>query len=137
MENGTEIRTDTPVPTHAIGADGPLREPRRARLLACDIRLANGRVIKARVRNISSGGMGGRADTAIDPRQRVEIMLPGIGVIVGQIAWIRQPLFGVQFDAPIDPGAVAVAAALPHADFVVPSRYQPSTDFRRPGLKGR
>jgi hypothetical protein len=84
MENGVEIRPDTRVPTHAMDADGAPREPRRARLLACDIRLANGRVVKARVRNISSGGMGGRADTEIEPWQRVEVMLPGIGVVVGQ-----------------------------------------------------
>jgi len=137
MEKGVETRPGTHAPLPGIDGEAAPREQRRSRLLGCDIRLANGRVVKARVRNISSGGMGGRADVEIAPWQRVEVMLPGLGVVVGQVAWVRPPLFGVQFDAPIDPGEVAAATGLPQSDYVVPSRYQPSTDFRRPGLKGR
>lgn len=117
--------------------DGQSREPRTSRLLACDMQLQDGTVLKVRVRNISSGGLGGRSDVAIDAWQPVEVRLPGIGSVAGKVAWVRQGQFGVQFDRAIDPAKALVTSSQPQATHVVPPIYQSSSDYRRPGLKPR
>ncbi|MBY8823765.1 PilZ domain-containing protein [Sphingomonas colocasiae] len=118
--------------------DGQSREPRTSRLLACDMRLQDGAVLRIRVRNISAGGLGGRADAPVDAWQPVEVMLPGIGAVAGKIAWVRQDQFGVQFDRPIDPAKALVTSAQPQkSGHVVPPIYQPGSDYRRPGLRPR
>lgn len=137
MEKGVENRPDAPMLPPGEGEGGPPREARRSRLLACDMRLADGRVVKARIRNISSGGMGGRTDAAVEPWQRVEMNLPGIGTVAGRIAWVRQGQFGVEFTDPIDPADVTASPGAARSDHVVPHRFQPATDFRRPGLRSR
>lgn len=116
---------------------GQAREPRASRLLACDMRLQDGAVIRIRVRNISAGGLGGRADRPIDPWQPVEVCLPGIGMIAGKVAWVRQDQFGIQFDRPIDPAKALVTSPQPQSGHVVPPIYQPTSDYRRPGLRPR
>lgn len=115
--------------------DGRYREPRAGRLLACDMKLQDGSVVRVRVRNISSGGLGGRTDVPIDAWQRVEVRLPGVGAVAGRIAWVRQGQFGVQFDHAIDPGKALVGSSQPQTRHVVPSVYQTGGDFRRPGLR--
>jgi hypothetical protein len=117
--------------------DGETREPRTSRLLACEMQLQDGAVIKVRVRNISSGGLGGRADGPIDSWQSVQVRLPGIGAVAGKVAWVRQDQFGVQFDTPIDPAKALVAPSRPQTTHVVPPVYQAGGDYRRPGLKPR
>lgn len=136
MENGAGDRTDTPAPPPGDAGGAPPREPRHSRLLACEVRLADGSVIRARLRNISSGGMGARADAPIEPWQRVDVNLPGIGTVAGRIAWVRHGSFGVEFAAPIDPADVTIGPAS-QGDHVVPPRFQPSADSRRPGLRPR
>jgi hypothetical protein len=117
--------------------DGHTREPRKSRLLACDMRLQDGAVIRIRVRNISSGGLGARADVPVDAWQPVEIVLPGIGNVAGKVAWVRQDQFGIQFDKPIDPAKALVTSSQPQSGHVVPPIYQPGSDYRRPGLRPR
>ncbi len=94
-------------------------------------------MVRVRVRNISSGGLGGRSDTPIDAWQPVEVSLPVIGTVAGKIAWVRQDQFGVQFERPIDPAKALITSSQPQATHVVPSIFQPNTDYRRPGLKPR
>jgi hypothetical protein len=117
--------------------DGQSREPRASRLLACDMQLQDGAVIKVRVRNISSGGLGGRSDVPIDAWQPVEVLLPGIGAVAGKVAWVRQGQFGIQFDRPIDPAKALVPPSQPQKTHVVPPIYQPRGDYKRPGLRPR
>jgi len=113
------------------------REPRASRLLSCEMQLQDGAVIKIRVRNISSGGLGGRADGPIDAWQSVQVRLPGIGAVAGKVAWVRQDQFGVQFDTAIDPAKALVVQSRPQTSHVVPPVYQAGGDYRRPGLKPR
>jgi hypothetical protein len=134
MEPSVEDRPEADSGPFAAEGEHPSREPRRARLLVCDMRLANGRVAKVRIRNISTGGMGGRSEIVIEPWQRVALMLPAIGTVAGRIAWVRHGLFGIQFDSPIDPDQAVVVPTVRQSDHVVPPRYQPATDFRRPGM---
>lgn len=119
------------------GGDGQHREPRASRLLACDMQLQDGSVVRVRVRNISSRGLGGRADVPVDAWQAVEIRLPGVGPVAGRVAWVRQGQFGVQFDRSIDPAKALVEAGPAQSSHTVPSVYQTGVDFRRPGLRTR
>ena len=118
--------------------DAAAREPRTSRLLAGQMRLENGAIVKMRVRNISHNGMGGKAEEPVTPNQAVELLLTGIGPVTGRIAWVRADLFGVKFDREIDPALATFAAPPPSkSDFEVPLRNRPVTDFRRPAVKPR
>jgi hypothetical protein len=112
-----------------------MREIRLSRLLVCSMRLPDGAVIDIRIRNISAGGLGAKSEHAVHPWQRVEVALPGAGVVAGEIAWARGDQFGMRFVAPIEPAQVTVAIGRRQTDYVVPERFRPSSDFRRPGVK--
>lgn len=114
----------------------PNREPRTSRLLAGQMRLEDGTIVKMRVRNLSSHGMGGKAEEPIAPHQAVELLLTGIGPVAGRVAWVRGDQFGVRLDQEIDPALATFAAPSPReSDFVVPLRNRPVTDFKRPGVR--
>ena len=100
------------------------------------MRLADRRIVKVRVRNISAGGLGAYSDLAIEPWQTVQMMLPGLGTVSGRVAWVRDGQFGVQFLSPIDPAEVVIAPVR-RSSHVVPPQFRPSGDSRRPGLRGR
>lgn len=87
-----------------------------------------------RVRNVSSGGL--MADAPEDFRQaaRVEIMLEGVGLVRGAVAWAESGRIGVAFDHPID----KTLARKPRTAKADEDLFRPTTlDYRRPGLKAR
>jgi hypothetical protein len=88
-----------------------------------------------RVRNVSSGGL--MADAPEDFRQgvRVEVMLEGIGVVRGVVAWSEAGRIGIAFDHPIDKARARKPRPGKAEDDQL---FRPiSTDYRRPGLKSR
>jgi hypothetical protein len=102
------------------------------------MQLQDGSIIRVRVRNISSGGLGGRLDAPIDAWQTVEVRLPGVGAVPGRIAWVRQGQFGMQFDRVIDPAKALVGSGQTQTNHTVLPAYQAGAgDYRRPGLKSR
>lgn len=127
----------------AFPDDAPLpeRSPRSARLFIGQLALDNRRVIKIRIRNISTGGFGARSETPPLPGQTGHMLLPGIGVIGGTVAWARGECFGFTFDAPIDPGDSRVPVSGPRpvsgGGHHVPDRFKPVADARRPGFGPR
>lgn len=115
------------------------REPRTSRLFVGQLALEEGIVVKIRIRNLSEGGFGGRSDIVLRPGQRGHMLLAGVGLITGRIAWANQFDFGLQFDEKIDPALARLSspAPSPQAEYVVPAQFRPVADHRRPGLKVR
>lgn len=58
---------------------------------------------KVKVRNLSSGGMMVESDMEVEQGQRIVVDLRNIGLVRGQIAWVRSEKFGVAFDRQINP----------------------------------
>lgn len=119
--------------------EGRTRDPRTSRLFVGQLALEGGTVTKIRIRNLSQGGFGARSDIMLQPGQRGHMLLAGIGLVTGRVAWARQYDFGLQFDTRIDPEQVRIAppAAPTKSEFVVPPRFRPVTDHRRPGFRVR
>lgn len=94
----------------------------------------------ARVRNLSSKGLGGVTDLPVKAGQQLIIMLNGIGPVSGHVAWVNGKTFGMEFDEMINLEDLEMPnAPIMHAPdhFSVASRYQPSTDYKRPGFTHR
>jgi hypothetical protein len=71
--------------------------------LLADIRVEQGsEVYRARVRNLSDGGMMGEGQLRVQRGNRVEIDLRNIGVVNGTVAWVQDNRFGIAFDEEID-----------------------------------
>lgn len=67
------------------------------------------RVHAIRVRNLSSGGMMGEGDIAVDRGSQLKLIMPNIGTVSGTVAWIQDDRFGVAFADDIDADAVLAA----------------------------
>lgn len=71
--------------------------------LLADIRVEQGgEVFRARVRNLSDGGMMGEGQLRVQRGNRVEVDLRNIGVVNGTVAWVQDNRFGIAFDEEID-----------------------------------
>lgn len=119
--------------------DPPVREPRKGRLFMAEMTLDDGRSTKVRIRNLSSKGLGGIAETPVRPEQTGQLILAGIGHVTGRIAWVRGQNFGMEFHHPIDAELARMnsAASETKSDFVVPDRFRPVTSHKRPGFRVR
>lgn len=94
----------------------------------------------ARVRNLSARGLGGVTDLAVKPGQQMVIMLNGIEPVHGRIAWVNGKSFGMEFNEPIDLDELEMSnAPITYAPerYTVASRFQPVTDYKRPGFTHR
>src|SRR6202007_1121158 len=56
-----------------------------------------------RIRNLSSTGMMAVCDVSYDEGASVEVGLRGIGIVTGEIVWVREGRIGITFSEPIDP----------------------------------
>lgn len=130
------------VPEPLLGS-GPaqdrIRDPRTSRLFVGQFVLEDGKLTKVRIRNLSEGGFGGRSDMVLQLGQRGHMLLAGVGLITGRVAWVRENDFGLQFDTRINPEQARISApANPvQSDYVVPPQFRPVIDHRRPGFKIR
>ena len=59
-------------------------------------------VHRARVRNLSDGGMMGEGDLRVQRGHRVIVELRNIGAVNGTVAWAQDNRFGVAFDVEVD-----------------------------------
>jgi PilZ domain-containing protein len=94
----------------------------------------------ARVRNLSAKGLGGVTDISVKRGQHLVIILNGIGPVRGRVAWVKGKNFGMEFDETIDLDRLEMSnAPIMQAPerFSVASRYQPMTDYKRPGFNHR
>jgi hypothetical protein len=56
-----------------------------------------------RVRNLSSTGLMADSQVDYDPGASVEVGLRGIGIVAGEIIWVRNGRMGITFNEAIDP----------------------------------
>lgn len=71
--------------------------------LLADIRVEQSAdVHRARVRNLSDGGMMGEGQLRVQRGHRLTIELRNIGVVNGTVAWVQDNRFGIAFDEEID-----------------------------------
>ena len=57
---------------------------------------------RARVRNLSDGGMMGEGTMPVKRGNRVTVELRNIGTIGGTVAWVQDQRFGIAFDEEVD-----------------------------------
>jgi hypothetical protein len=120
------------------GTAPPERLPRTAMLFLATVIDPKGFHIGARVRNISSQGMGGISNSPLSNEMVLEIFLPGFEApVVGQIAWADGKSFGLAFHEPIDLTTIAVKKAEPASAFQISDIHRPSDDCWRPGVISR
>jgi hypothetical protein len=79
-------------------------EPRQSMALAGVMRRAGGPDVMVTVRNLSPRGMMAECPTGFSRGEIVEIELPGIGAVAGNVAWMTGGRVGIAFAAPVDPG---------------------------------
>ena len=91
---------------------------------------------KARVRNLSAGGMMAEADMNVVLGDRIHVDLRNIGEIDGEVVWKKKGSFGIAFNAPIDPKKARkpVASKDSNNDSSVPRHIRP-IHVRRSSLK--
>jgi hypothetical protein len=127
-----EVGNDTP----QGGTDSQRRDERDSLFVFARLKHEDqpGEGQMVRVRNVSSGGL--MADAPEDYPQgiRVEVVLEGVGVVRGAVAWAEAGRVGIAFDHPIDKTlARKPRQAKPDEELFRPT----ALDYRRPGLKAR
>jgi hypothetical protein len=71
--------------------------------LLAEIRVENdAELYRARVRNLSDGGMMGEGNLRVKRGHRLVIELRNIGSVNGTVAWVQDNRFGIAFDEEID-----------------------------------
>ena len=92
---------------NALSADdftGQRSGSRDSLLLTAQFRVVgDDRVVQARVRNLSSGGLMAEYAERVEAGAPVEIEVRGVGWVKGRIAWATDGRVGVAFDIEIDP----------------------------------
>ena len=74
-------------------------------MLMVSLQLAGWPEQRARVRDISAGGLKVSAPLKPAPATTVRVELPGLGWIAGEVAWSKDSEFGIRFAHEIDPAA--------------------------------
>lgn len=86
-----------------------------------------------RIRNLSSTGLMADSQVDYDLGAWVEVTLRGIGIVEGEIVWVRDGRMGITFRAPVDPKRArkpVVAQSDDHLRKIVDLG-----KIRRPGLR--
>jgi hypothetical protein len=86
-----------------------------------------------RIRNLSSTGLMAVAPVAYDEGSIVEIELRGVGVIQGEIVWVRGERMGITFHETIDPMLARRPVVAQEDDHL--RKLVDIGRIRRPGLK--
>ena len=86
-------------------------------MLMANLRVAGWPEQRVRVRDISAGGPKVTAELKPEAGTPVQVELPGLGWVAGEVAWTNERGFGVRFAHGVD----ALAARQPvTGDFTVP-----------------
>lgn len=70
--------------------------------------LVDGRAdpVRAKVRNLSAGGMMADGDFTVERGTRLTVDLRHVGHVAGTVAWVQDSRIGIAFDSEIDPKQV-------------------------------
>lgn len=83
-------------PSNLVGKDAPERAPRVHRLMKVMVFHERFGSMDAVIRDISSGGLGGRCNAELLPGDVIEIERPGLGRFEAEVRWVRRGHFGAQ-----------------------------------------
>ena len=72
-------------------------------LLADVRRLGEAEEYRAKIRNLSAGGLMAEGDMRVIRGQKIEVALRNLGWVQGAVAWVQDNRFGVAFLNEIDP----------------------------------
>lgn len=109
---------------------------RQRRLLKARMRHPRHGEIDILVRDVSELGLGGRCNLELAVGEAIAICLPDCAPAEGRIVWRRGHSFGVQLDAPINPGTVKSPTDRPSEEpYQVPPQFRASGDAKRPGFR--
>ena len=82
-------------------------------------------VVRAKVRNLSAGGMMAETGAAASRGDRVTVGLRNLGEVKGVVAWIQGNRFGIAFEREVDPILVRAANASVGAESEAPRHTRP------------
>lgn len=82
-------------------------------------------VVRAKVRNLSAGGMMGESSIAVVSGDRVTAGLRNVGEVRGVVAWVQGNRFGIAFDREIDPVLVRAANSAASGESEAPRHTRP------------
>lgn len=140
------ISSDSPSPEHA-GEEKPEREARMRRLMKVTVFHERFGRADAVIRDISTGGLGGRCTSDLFPGDVIEIDRPDLGRFEAEVRWVRNGQFGAQLtaDLRIDTKVIenlAFNGSNWDRDVIRPlenhvfTRFKPMTNSYRPGFSG-
>ncbi|GMM93797.1 PilZ domain-containing protein [Qipengyuania sp. MTN3-11] len=84
--------------------------------------------VRAKIRNLSAGGMMAEGDIDVERGARVTVTLRNIGAVRGSVAWVQDNRIGVAFEEDIDP-KLARAPSSSGKDTEVPSYARPAVSL--------
>lgn len=87
----------------SVGASNRAQDRDSLFLLSEVTVIETGEKVRARVRNLSSGGMMIECEMNASQGDEISAELRNVGVVRGRIAWVVNGRFGIAFDHPIDP----------------------------------
>lgn len=102
------LPSDSDIPTGDAGTQHPARDGERHSLfMHADLTLSYmSAPQRVRIRNLSKGGVLVETGLPCHVGEDLIIILPNIGAVRGQVAWVMEGRFGVAFEAPVDPNQV-------------------------------
>ena len=104
---------------------------RNAMFLMADIRTTGGDdAVRAKVRNLSDGGMMAEGKLGLARGDEVRVELRNIDPVVGSVAWVQGERVGISFASTIDADAVRAAPAAANDSSFEPRR--PLSTLARP-----
>ena len=86
--------------------------------------------VRAKVRNLSAGGMMADGDFSVERGTRLVVDLRHVGHVSGTVAWVQDSRIGIAFDREIDPKQVRARVGV--SESIVPTHIRTAPAFTDP-----
>ncbi|GAA3785789.1 hypothetical protein GCM10022600_01680 [Qipengyuania pelagi] len=91
--------------------------------------------VRAKVRNLSAGGMMADGDFTVERGMRLVVDLRHVGHVTGTVAWVQDSRIGIAFDKEIDPKQVRARIGV--SESTVPAHIRTAPAFTDPQIGKR
>ena len=91
--------------------------------------------VRAKVRNLSAGGMMADGDFSVERGARLVVDLRHVGHVSGTVAWVQDSRIGIAFDREIDPKKVRARIGV--SESTVPQHIRTAPAFTDPQVGKR
>lgn len=91
--------------------------------------------VRAKVRNLSAGGMMADGDFTVERGMRLVVDLRHVGHVPGTVAWVQDSRIGIAFDKEIDPKQVRARIGV--SESTVPTHIRNAPAFTDPQIGKR